>query len=190
MFVPPAQYYAYGSMSLVVRTMGETSGTAVAIRRAVHAVDPEQPVGEVRTMEELVDDSVAGRRFLAELLTTLALLGLVLAALGVYAVMAVTISQRRRELGIRLALGATPEAITTRVLREAMGMVLPGIGAGLLAALFATRLLQAQLYEVSPLDGLSLAGAATLLTVVALLAGWLPARRAARIDPMTTLRAD
>jgi len=190
MFVPPAQYYAYGSMSLVVRTMGETSGTAVAIRRAVHAVDPEQPVGEVRTMEELVDDSVAGRRFLAGLLTTLALLGLVLAALGVYAVMAVTISQRRRELGIRLALGATPEAITTRVLREAMGMVLPGIGAGLLAALFATRLLQAQLYEVSPLDGLSLAGAATLLTVVALLAGWLPARRAARIDPMTTLRAD
>lgn len=190
MFVPPQQYSAYGSMSLLVRTMGEVGATAAAIRGAVHAVDPDQPLGPVRTMEELVGDSVAGRRFVAWLLGSLAGLGLVLAVLGVYAVMAVTISQRQRELGIRLALGAAPGAIAGGVLRQALWMVIPGICAGLAAALFFTRLLRAQLFEVSPLDGLSLAGAVLLLTGVGLLAGWLPARRAARLDPMSTLRAD
>lgn len=190
MFVPLQQYYAYGNMNGVVRTAVEPGPAAAAIRAAIHRLDPNQPVGAVRTMTELVGESVAGRRFVAWLLGGLAALGLVLAAVGVYAVMAVTITQRRRELGIRLALGAAPEAIAGNVLGQALRMVLPGLVLGLIAALFATRLLQTQLYEISPLDGLSLAGAAMLLTVVALLAGWLPARRAARLDPMSTLRSD
>jgi cell division protein FtsX len=190
MFVPLDQYYAYGSMDLLVRTMGEVGATATAIRSAIHGLDPEQPVGTVRTMAELVGDSVSGRRFIAWLLSALATLGLGLAAIGVYAVMALTITQRRRELGIRLALGAAPETIARRVVRQALAMVLPGIGLGLVASLFATRLLQSQLFEVAPIDGLSLMGASLLLTAVALLAGWLPARRAARLDPMSTLRAD
>jgi putative ABC transport system permease protein len=190
MFVPTEQYYAYGSMDLLVRTMGEVGTTATAIRSAIHAIDREQPVGTVRTMSELVGDSVSGRRFIAWLLSALATLGMGLAAIGVYAVMALTITQRRRELGIRLALGAAPETIARRVVRQALAMVLPGIGLGLVASLFATRLLQSQLFEVGPFDGLSLIGASLLLTAVALLAGWLPARRAARLDPMSTLRAD
>jgi putative ABC transport system permease protein len=188
MFVPLAQYYAYGSMNLLVRTMGDVGAASTAIRRAVHAVDPDQPVGTVHTMAELVGDSIAGRRFIAWLLGALTLLGLVLAALGVYAVMAVNIAQRRQELGIRLALGASPGRLARSVVRDALGMVLPGLVVGLVATLFATRLLRAQLYEVSPFDGVSLAGAALLLLAVGLLAGWLPARRAARLSPLTTLR--
>lgn len=190
MFVPLEQYYAYGSMNLVVRTMGEVNATSSAIRAAIHAVDPDQPVGTIRTMEELVGDSMSGRRFVAWLLSALAALGLGLAAVGVYAVMGLTITQRRRELGIRLALGAAPETIAGRILRQALAMVLPGVGLGLLAALFATRLLQSQLFEVGRLDLPSLIGSALLLVSVALLASWVPARRAARVDPMSTLRAD
>jgi ABC-type antimicrobial peptide transport system permease subunit len=104
--------------------------------------------------------------------------------------MAVAVAQRRRELGIRLALGAAPATLAGGVLRQALRMVLPGIAIGLVAAMFTTRLLRTQLFEVSPLDGLSLAGAAVLLTSVALLAGWLPARRAATVDPMTSLRTE
>lgn len=190
MFVPLEQYYAYGSMNLLVRTMADAGVTATAIREAIYSLDPDQPVGAVRTMEELVGDSVAGRRFIAWLLSALALLGLGLAAIGVYAVMALTITQRRRELGIRLALGAAPGTIARGVVRQSLTMVLPGVALGLIVALFATRVLQAQLFGVGRLDLLSLAGSASLLTGVALLAGWLPARRASRVDPMTTLRSE
>jgi ABC-type antimicrobial peptide transport system permease subunit len=177
-------------MNLLVRTMGDVGAAGAAIRGAVHRFDPDQPVGTIRTMTELVGESVVGRRFVAWLLGTLAALGLALAALGVYAVMAVAVAQRRRELGIRLALGAAPATLAGGVLRQALRMVLPGIAIGLVAAMFTTRLLRTQLFEVSPLDGLSLAGAAVLLTSVALLAGWLPARRATTVDPMTSLRTE
>ncbi len=190
MFVPLGQYYAYGLMNLLVRVTGDRAVTATAIRAAIHRYDPDQPVGEVRTMRDLVGASLTGRRFLTALLTGLAVLGLLLAAIGVYAVMAVATAQRRREIGVRIALGADPTAIAIAVVREAMRMVLPGLAVGLLASLFVTRLLQAQLFQVGRLDGPSLVGAAILLVGAVLLAGWLPAWRAARVDPAVVLRGE
>jgi putative ABC transport system permease protein len=190
MFVPFTQYYSHGNMSLVVRTVDAPEAVAGAIAAQVHTIDRDQPVGSVISMNELIDATVASRRFSTILLGGLAALGLVLAMLGVYAVMAVTVAQRHRELGIRLALGAAPRALIALVVRQGMRLALAGILVGIVGAIALTRWLTYLLYEVKPLDGTALVGAALLLGGAALAAVLLPARRASRVDPIVALRAE
>jgi predicted permease len=189
MFVPFEQYYSHGNMSLVVRTVDEHAASA-AIAAQVHAVDRDQPVGIATSMADLIDASVSSRRFSTILLGSLASLGLLLAALGVYGVMAVSVAQRRTELGIRLALGAGPGTLIRMVVRQSMRFALIGILAGVAGAAIVTRWLGHLLYDVKPLDVVALAGAGLLLGGAALTATILPARRAARVDPMVSLRAE
>jgi putative ABC transport system permease protein len=177
-------------MSLVVRTVDEPETAGAAIAAQVHAIDRDQPVGIATSMADLIDASVSSRRFSTILLGSLAGLGLLLAALGVYGVMAVSVAQRRTELGIRLALGAGPGTLIRMVVRQSMRFALIGILAGLAGAAIVTRWLSHLLYDVKPLDMVALVGAGLLLGGAALTATILPARRAARVDPMVSLRPE
>jgi putative ABC transport system permease protein len=178
-----------GTMSLVVRTHGDPQALAGAVRAQVQAVDPKQAVFAVRTMEEMLAESVSLRRFQALLLSLFAGIALLLASLGIYGVMAYHVSQRTQEMGIRMALGAPVERIRAMVVRE--GMLLCGLGLvlGAAGAVAASRLLGTLVFGVGPLDPPSYLAAAALLLAVGLLASWLPARRATRVDPVNALRA-
>jgi predicted permease len=174
-------------MSVAVRGTG---ASAVAVRREIAAVDADLPVYQVRTMERQVEDSLARRRFSLTVLGVFAGLALGLAAIGIYGVMAFLVEQGTNEIGIRMALGATSGGILGMVLRRAMAMAAAGIGLGLLAAIPLVGLLRTLLFGVSPADALTFVGATALLTLVAMAASYLPARRASRIDPMISLRAE
>jgi ABC-type antimicrobial peptide transport system permease subunit len=157
---------------------------------AVHAVDPQLPVADVRTMEEVVDLTLARPRTVSVLLTSFALIALVLAGVGVYGVMAYSVSQRTREMGVRMALGATPQSIFRLVLIEALRVVAIGVVAGLVAAAGLTRLLDTMLYETEPRDPWTFAATALVLIIVATLASYIPARRGTRVAPVEALRAE
>jgi putative ABC transport system permease protein len=139
-------------------------------------------------METLVADSVARPRVESSLLTLFAGLALVLAAAGLYGVLAYSVSQRTREIGVRMALGAEPAQLIRRVIRDALRLVLPGIGIGLIGSLAITRLLRSLLYEITPNDPWTFAVVSAALIIVAMLAAYVPARRAATVDPITALR--
>jgi putative ABC transport system permease protein len=141
-------------------------------------------------MEELIATATASRRFSTQLLSAFAVLALVLAAVGIYGVMAFVVGQRTREMGIRVALGAHPREVVTLVLREALVLAAAGVGAGAAAALAISRYLSGMLFEVRATDPGTYAGIAVLLTVTAAVAAWRPARRAAAVDPILALRAD
>ena len=175
---------------IAVRTKGEPRGMAPLVQAAVWAVDPEQPVVDVRTMGDIADAEVAGRRRVLGLLSAFAGLALILATVGVYAVLAQLVSERRREIGVRLAIGATPSAILLSVLRHSAALTMSGAVVGLLAAAAASRVLGSLLYDVSPLDLSVFAGVPLLFGLVAALASYVPARRAARIDPASVLRSE
>ncbi|MET0623131.1 MAG: ABC transporter permease [Pyrinomonadaceae bacterium] len=180
--VPPLSLY------VAVRTSGDPAALAAAVRREVAAVDPEQPVANVRTMEERLAESVAQRRFNMTLLGVFACVALVLAGVGVYGVMAYAVARRTHEIGIRVALGAQRGDVVRLVLRQGMWLALAGVGAGLAGAYAVTRLMSGLLYGVSPTDPLTFVGVALLLAAVGLLACLVPARRATKVDPMTALR--
>ena len=173
---------------LVVRTSVEPTSLVAAVRREVYAVDPEQPVANVQTMEEILGEESAQRRTGMLLLATFAGLALLLAALGIYGVLSFFVAQHTQEIGVRLALGARPRAIIALVLGKGMRLALAGLGLGLAGALPLTRLIEGQLFGVSASDPLTYAGLALLLAAVALLACYLPARRATKVDPMVALR--
>ncbi len=175
--------------TLVVRATTPPQLLAAAVRARVRATDPNVPVS-VSSMEAVVASSVASRRLSTAVLSTFAALALLLAALGIYGVLAYSVAQRQREIGVRLALGAHQRAVRAMVLREAMRAVLPGVAVGLVGAAALTRLLRGLLYGVSVADPAVFVGVSALLTAVALLASWLPAHRAARVDPMVAIRAD
>jgi putative ABC transport system permease protein len=177
-------------MALVVRTAGDPLAARNAVLQAIHGVDPEQPVFGVRSMEQLLDDVGAPRRFSLLLLTLFAGIALLLSAIGIYGVMAYTTAQRRHEMGIRLALGAQPRDVLGLVVRQGMRLVLVGLAIGLAGAWALSRLLAGQLFEVTPGDPLTYLGAAVILGMVALAANYVPARRATRIDPMLALRTE
>jgi predicted permease len=160
------------------------------LQQAVHAVDAEQPVSNLRTMDEIVDEELAGRTQMLELLGTFAALALLLAALGTYAVLSYVVSQRTREIGLRLAIGARPRDVVQAMLGYAAKLAAAGVLVGLAAAAAATRLLTTLLFGVTPLDVRTLAGVAGLLAAVALLASYVPTRRAASLDPVTALREE
>ena len=162
---------------------------AAAVRARARAVDANVPV-ELSSLEALVANSVAERRFATTVLSAFALLALFLAALGVYGVLAYSVAQRQREIGVRMALGANRGTVQAMVLRDAMRAVLPGVVVGLVGSLALTRLLRGMLYEVSATDPATLAAVSALLILVALFASWLPARRATRVDPLIAIRAE
>jgi len=159
-----------------------------AIRDAVHQADAEQSIGEVVSLEQLIGRQTAARRFNTTLLTIFALLALGLALVGIYGVTGYAVTQRTRELGIRMALGARGADVVRLLMRESLRRVAVGVGLGLLAALGVTRALSAMLFEVAPRDAVTFAATALLLIAVALVATWVPARRATKVDPMVALR--
>jgi putative ABC transport system permease protein len=189
MFVAEPQIYSYGNMNLVVRTRND-AGAVVAIRRAVASIDPDQPLGTFSTMRDLLSDSVSRRRFNLVILSLFAGVGLLLAGIGIYGVISYTVGQRTREIGIRTALGAGSGSLLRMVLGSAVRLALIGVGVGLIGAAGLTQLLRSQLFDLSPLDPYSFIGTGLLLFAAALLASWLPARRALRVDPLSALRQE
>ena len=175
-------------MALIVRTGSQPAGFAAAMTNQVQALDKNQPVTYVKTMESYLAESFAQRRFNMLLLGVFATLALVLAAIGIYGVIAYTVTQRRHELGIRVALGAGAADILKLVLRHAMAMTFVGIAIGLACAFALTRFMGTLLYRIAATDPLTFIGLAALLTLVALVATFIPARRAMKVDPMVALR--
>ncbi len=177
-------------MNLVVRSAAEAGVLAKAVRGQIHQMDSDLPLYQVRTMEQRVEESLARRRFSLVLLGLFAALALGLAAIGVYGVMAFLVNQSAREIGIRIALGATSGGILALVLRGAMTLALSGIALGVAAAIPLARLLRGMLFGVRESDTLTFAAASVALAAVALVASYLPARRASRIDPLLSLQPE
>ena len=175
---------------LLVRGKGDLAGLAQGVRRAVQSVNPSQTVSRITTLEEVRGEDVATPRLLAVLLGLFALLGLALGAVGLYGVVAYAVTQRQREFGVRLALGARPRDVLRMVLRQGVVLAGTGVGLGVLGALVLARLMGSVLHGVRPHDPATLGLTAVLLLGVALLASWLPARRATRVDPVVSLRAE
>jgi putative ABC transport system permease protein len=186
----PIAQLPYTSMSIVIRTRSEATAVATAVRNAIQALDPQQPVADVRTLESLVGNSIARQRFNTLLLLVFAVVALLLAGLGIYGVMSYSVTARMHEIGVRMALGATSSDLLRLVLKRGMTLALLGVGFGLLAALALTRLMATLLYGVGATDALTYISAVLLLAGVALLACWLPARRATKVDPMIALRCE
>ena len=178
------------NLSLVLKTGADPQTLAVPLAREVRAVDPDQPTYGVRTMDEIVSYATASRRFSTQLLGAFATLALVLAAVGIYGVMAFVVGQRTREIGIRIALGANPRSVVRLVLGQALTLAAAGVVAGAAAAVLVTRLLSGLLFEVRTTDPLTYGTIALLLGITAAIAAWRPARRAALVDPIRALRAD
>jgi ABC-type antimicrobial peptide transport system permease subunit len=160
------------------------------MREAVRAADASLPVHTVASMDELVASMTREPRFQTLLLATFSLIALVLAAIGVYGVLAYAVAQRRFEIGLRMALGARASAVMASVLRRSLLLALAGVLLGAVGALAVTRALRAYLFQVTPTDPVTFAAGAAVLSIIALLAGWLPARRAARVEPATVLKSD
>jgi putative ABC transport system permease protein len=186
----PHTQLTMGLMTFVVRTTMDPTSLAGSIGRAVRALDPELPLGDVRTMEEVVDATLARPRTVSVLLTAFALIALVLAGVGVYGVMAYSVSQRTQEIGLRIALGATTDSVFRMVLGQALTLVAIGVGSGVVAAAMLTRLLTTLLYNTEPWDPATFAATAVVLTLVAAFASYVPARRATRITPVEALRSE
>jgi putative ABC transport system permease protein len=174
--------------SLVVRTALPSATMAKSVERAIHSVDPNQPVYKIESMEDVMADSVARPRIESSLVALFAGLALLLAAVGLYGVLAYSVNQRTQEIGIRVALGAEPAQLIGEVMRDALRLVLPGIAVGLVGALAITRLLGSLLYEIKPSDPRTLAAVSGVLIIIAMFAAYVPARRAATVDPLTALR--
>jgi putative ABC transport system permease protein len=189
MFVAEPQLYSYGMMNVLVRVRTEEAGMG-AIRAAVTTIDRDQPIGEFSTVSDLLSNSVSRRRFNLVVLSIFAAVGLTLAGIGVYGLISYTVGQRTREIGIRAALGAGRSSLMGLVLGSGIRLAIIGVAVGMLGAAALTRLLQSQLYQLSPLDPVSFAVTGLVLAGVAVLASWLPARRALRIDPMLALRSE
>ena len=180
--------FAPANMNLVVRSTLPEDSLAQDIQRGVRAEDPSLPIVKLRTMDQVFSDAAARPRFLAELLALFAGLALALAAIGTYGILSYSVSERTKEIGIHMALGATRGSVLGMVLGQGMRLTIVGLTAGLVASFGLTRLLQAQLYNVKPTDPLTLTAVGLGIAVIALIACYIPAQRATRVDPMVTLR--
>jgi putative ABC transport system permease protein len=186
----PHRQDSWGSMAMVVRTAGDPAAATNAVRQAFRAVDKDTPISNPQTLQKVLADSTARQRFGAWLLGLFAALALGLAGVGIYGVMSYSVAQRAQEIGVRMALGAAKKDVLKLVLRRGLALTLPGIALGLLAAFAFTRLMTSLLFNVSATDPLTFILIASVLTVVALLACWIPARRATKVDPMVALRCE
>jgi putative ABC transport system permease protein len=176
------------SMTLIVQATSDPASLAAAVRGKVHEVDPNQPVDDVATMEERFSQALAPQRFNALVLGIFAGVALILAGVGVYGVMAYSVTRRTQEIGIRIALGAQQQDVLQLVLRHGVLLVASGIGLGVVGALALTRSLSSLLYGVKPTDPLTFIGVSLILISVALMASYIPALRATKVDPMVALR--
>jgi putative ABC transport system permease protein len=177
-------------MTLVVRTAGGPGEMAPAVRRVLREIDPDQPVSEVRTMDQVMAEAVGRNRFNTLLLGLFAGLATLLAAVGIFGVMSSSVTLRTREIGLRVALGARQGQVLTLILKQGLLLTLTGIVLGLAGALALTRLLAGLLFGVGSTDPATFTAIALLLTMVSVIACYIPARRAARVDPLIALRYD
>jgi predicted permease len=189
-FFPALEHDAISELTAYVRTTRDPKEMTSAVRRVVQKLDPTLPVFNVRTFEEQLARSLTNERLFASLSTAFGVLATLLAAVGLYGVMAYAVTRRTREIGIRIALGARGSQVAWRILREATVLVGIGLGLGLGAAWWLTRFVESQLYGVTPHDPWTLAACVVALTAIAGLAVWVPARRAARTDPLVALRSE
>ena len=176
------------SMNIVIRSALPFESLAANVRRVVGTMDPTLPLVKMRTMDEVFAETIARPRFLAVLLMIAAGLALALAALGTYGILAYSVSQRRKEIGIHMAMGATRQRVMTMVLGQGMALAAAGLVAGVAASFLLTRFLQTQLFNVKPSDPGTLATVIAFIGTVALVACFVPAHRATRVDPMVVLR--
>ncbi|HEX5819206.1 MAG TPA: FtsX-like permease family protein, partial [Gemmatimonadales bacterium] len=189
LYYPVAQQ-AFPELTVLARTSSDPMALAPSLRAIIKTLDSSMPLNDVRTLEEVVSSSIAGARFRTSLLVTFALVALVLAAIGVYGVMSYSVEQRSQEMGLRMALGASPGDVLRLVTGQGMRLALAGIALGLAAAFAVTRVLESLLFGVSTSDPATFAAIAVLLGVVASVASYIPARRATRADPMVVLRSE
>jgi putative ABC transport system permease protein len=185
---PKVSTFGPRNMNIVVRSSLPLDSLAPQIRRTVQAMDATLPIVRLRTMDDVFGMSVARPRLLAQLLGFFAGLALLLAVIGTYGILSYAVTERRREIGIHMALGATRSKVLGMILGQGLRLTVTGLVAGLLAALALTRLLQAQLFNVKPSDPATLATVVAFIAAAALLACYLPASRATRVDPMVVLR--
>jgi putative ABC transport system permease protein len=187
-YLPYTQSPAYGPRDLVLRTKADPSSLAAAVRSEVWAIDKDQPIANIQTMERLLADSIERPRFNTLLLAIFSAIALLLAAIGIYGVMSYTVTQSTREIGIRMALGAQPRHVLKLIVGQGLVLALTGVGIGVAGAFGLTRLLATLLYGVTATDLPTFAGVSALLIAVAVLACYVPARRATKVDPMVALR--
>jgi putative ABC transport system permease protein len=175
-------------MNLIVRAGTEPLALTAAVQREIHAIDPDQPIADLRTMQQVISNSIARPRFNMMLLGIFAGVALVLASVGIYGVMNYSATQRTQEIGIRMALGAKRGDILRLVVGHGMKLTAAGIVIGVVASLALTRVMMNLLFGVTATDLPTFLGVSALLTLVALLANYIPARRATRVNPVTALR--
>jgi putative ABC transport system permease protein len=176
------------SMTVILKAAGDPNQLVASVRQQVKNIDPDQPIYSIRTMDQIRSESVAPERLNLMLLSIFAGIALVLAMVGIYGVMSYSVTQRTHEIGIRMAIGAQPRDVFRMVLRQGMLLAIIGVGCGLIGAYGLTRLMTSMLFGVAPTDPVTFAGIATLLIGVALLACYLPGRRATKVDPVISLR--
>jgi predicted permease len=192
--IPRQVFFAYmendggGSAVMYVRTTNQPDAAFATVRQVVRQLDPNIPIYNMRTMDHQMDQSLLNDRLIATLSTAFGVLATVLAVIGLYGVMAYTVARRTREIGVRMALGAVPGDVIWLVMREVLALVGSGIGLGLIASWGLSRFVSSQLYGISSSDPLTMAGACLVLALVAALAGYIPARRATRVNPVLALR--
>src|SRR5262249_43801610 len=181
---------AYRAMTIAVRTVGDPAAIVKAVTSLIHDQDPQLAIAEVRTMDEVVANSLAERRLVMLLLTIFAGAALALAAVGIYGVIAYSVTQRTQEIGVRMALGAQPQDVLRMIVGQAVGLALAGVAIGSASALLLTRLMKGLLYATTPTDPATFFAVAAVLGVVAIVASYLPGRRATRVDPVIALRGE
>ena len=187
MYVPYAQY-APPTMNLVVRTIGSPVSLETAIYGAARAIDKDETLSAFRSLDDIVESSVAQPRFSSFLLGMFAALALALAAVGLYGIVAYSVTQRTNEIGVRMALGAKQKDVLTMILAEGMRLAMAGLAIGVVGSLAFDRFLASMLYGVKRSDPITFMSVSVALMGVAVLAGYIPARRAAKVDPMVALR--
>jgi putative ABC transport system permease protein len=188
LYMPLAQAPS-GSMTFIVQTSVDPAAMMPALKARVWEIDPTLPLYDTATLDSLVSQSLAPRRFVMQIVGSLSGLAFVLAAIGIYGMLSFSTAQRTREIGVRIAMGGSRSSIMGMVIREGMTLVITGVVVGLGTTLVLTRAMTALLYGVSPTDPATLAGTAVLLLAVALIACYMPARRATTVDPLAALRS-
>jgi len=180
----------FSGMTVIVKSTLDPNQLIATARRQTLQLDPNQPIYGVRTMEKIRSDSVAPERLNLTLLGMFAALAVILALVGIYGVMSYAVTQRAHEIGVRMALGAQTGDVLKMVIRQGLTLAMIGVGAGLFLAYWLTKLMKDLLFEVKPADPATFAVIAALLILVSLVACWIPARRATKVDPMVALRCE
>ena len=184
----PDQQFVGVYNALVVRTDAATTSIIPAIRSAIWSVDPEQTIAEISSLDEIASNQFSARRFSLGLIGVFAALALLLVSLGIFGVLAQSVEQRTREIGIRMALGAQRMDVLKLVLSQGLGMSLIGVAIGIAGGMASTRLMSTLLFAVKPLDAVAFAGSVVILLCVVFASCWIPARRASSVDPVVALR--